>query len=223
MTVHALGVYLLNWLSLGCWSLLCPFNHPNLTFNHSNLTTWPVNLTTCPVPNRLMIWIFFAPHLAQCAHYVILSISWRHGEPDRGRGATTDDALPSLLTILWRTFSPWTCVSVCENAPWSRAANTRRDTTTRRHANTMWNVNARGEGNTRRDCWMKIEFRQTLTVKYPKFSRWCHDPYARLRTLSWFSIFRFLHSLDVSEKIIWFRLSSHHTNHPFCGRLIYST
>jgi len=32
-----------------------------------------------------------------------------------------------LVAILWRTFSPCICVSVCENAPWSRAANTRRD------------------------------------------------------------------------------------------------
>jgi len=34
------------------------------------------------------------------AHHAILPISQRHSEPDRGRRATTEDALPSLLAIL---------------------------------------------------------------------------------------------------------------------------
>jgi len=126
--VHALWVHPLNLLSLGCWTLLCPLNHLNLTFNYSNLTNWPTNLTTCPVPNHLMIiWIFLAPHLPQCTHHTILPIPRRHGGPDTAQCAPTDNALPFLLAISWRTFSPWICVPVCENAPWRRASNTRRD------------------------------------------------------------------------------------------------
>ena len=78
-------------------------------------------------PSQMIIWIFLAPHLPQCTHHAILPISRRNGEPDTAQCALTDDAPPSLLAILWRTFSPCICISVCENAPWSRAANTRRD------------------------------------------------------------------------------------------------
>jgi len=81
---------------------------------------------------------------------------------DRGRWATTEDALPSLLAISWRTLSPRICVSACECEPWSRSvdtrrdANVRRDAAARRDANAIKNGNARGEGNTRRHCWTLI-------------------------------------------------------------------
>jgi len=37
--------------------------------------------------------------------------------------------------------------------------------TVHRHANAMRNYYARGDGNTRRDCRMKIEFRVALTTE----------------------------------------------------------
>jgi len=49
------------------------------------------------------------------------------------------NALPSLLAILWRILWPCMCFSVCESAPWSRAAYTTR------------NTNAMHKGNARLD------------------------------------------------------------------------
>ena len=96
---------------------------------------------------------------------------------NRGRGATTDNALPSLLAILCRTLSPCMFVSVCEYTLFLFASIHlsnkqsywhKKRCTVQRHANTMRNGNARGDGNTRRDCWMKIESLVALTVKHPK-------------------------------------------------------
>ena len=109
-----------------------------------------------------------------CVYHAILPFCQRHSEPDRGRWATTEDALPSLLASLRRTFSTRICVSACEYEPWSRSANTRRDAkarkdaTARRDANAIRNGNAKGDGNTRQHCCTKIEFQEALTVKHPK-------------------------------------------------------
>jgi len=104
-----------------------------------------------------------------------------------------------------------------------RVANTRRDTTAQRCANALRNGTGRGDGNIRRDCWIKIEFREALTVKHPKTLPLVPWFLRVFQTLCWFSISRLLHSLALSEKVGRFPLSSHHTAHPFCGRWIYST
>ena len=72
-----------------------------------------------PSPKNPVLWASFCCALRSetCPHHAILPISWRHSEPDRGRQATTKDALPSLLAVLSRTLSQRICVSACECEP----------------------------------------------------------------------------------------------------------
>ena len=128
----------------------------------------------------------------------------------------TDDTLPSLLAILWRILGPRMCFPVCEYAPWSCSADTRRNT------NAMQNDNARVDDNTIWDYFMKIEFQDALTIKHPKIlslvprSLCCFlDPLLILDLST--------PTLSCYLKICRFPLHSHHTVHPFCGRLMYST
>ena len=168
--VHTLGVHPLNRLSLGCWTLLCPLNHPNLTFNHSNLTNWPATLTTCPVQNNLMIiWIFLAPHLPKCTHRALLPIFEGMGRPpQRGVHQRT---MPSLLC--WFGFGCYFMTHVltmhmffCSRECTLKQGYPHKKTcTVHRHANAMRNGSARRNGNTTRDCCMKIEFQVALTTE----------------------------------------------------------
>jgi len=50
----------------------------------------------------------------------------------------------------------------------------------RRDANTRGDGDAKGDGNKRRRCWIKIDFRETPTNP----PRWFHDPYNLSQTLS---------------------------------------
>ena len=90
---------------------------------------WPANLTICLVPNHLMIiWILLAPHLPRCIIMPFCPFPEGMGRPpQRGVQCPRFSTALVLVAILWHTFSPCKCVSVCKNASWRRATYTRRD------------------------------------------------------------------------------------------------
>jgi len=143
--VHSLGVHSLTRISSGCWTLLCPLNHLNLTFKHWNFTfknprtlqaevhsLGVYSLTRISSECWTLLWPFNHSNLTfkysnLTFKYSILTTWPAYMTPRPITNVLTDDAHPSLLALFWHILWPRMCFSIFEYAPCSSAADTRRN------------------------------------------------------------------------------------------------
>ena len=188
-------------------------------------------------PNHLMIiWIFLAPPLPQLTHHAILPISRSMGRPPQcGVHQQTMPSIPCWFGFGCYFMPHFLTMYMCfclRECTLKQVYPHKKRCTVHRHVNAMRNCNVRGDGNTRRDCWMKIEFRVALTTEAEPIlreetaattQRRSGDVWFRRRKKEFDSSFSSLHntprSLDLVNIPARIRGESIDTFKLFCGFL----
>ena len=180
--VHSLGVHSLTRISLGCWTLLCPLNHSNLTFKHSNFTfknpralqaevhsLGVHSLTRISSGCWTLLWPF---NLSNLTFKLLNTRTWLSNTQSWQPGPRTWHHTPSptfwrmmstlLCLLIYDASSDHACVFLCVSMHLEAVCPHKK----KYQRNLKWQRKSGWQHDTR--LMMKIVFQETLTVKHPK-------------------------------------------------------